>query len=129
MGYRQIINATTNLDGSFHVTGTLFNGISEGAGYGDDWQMNSDYPIARMTNAAGNTLYARTYGWSTCSLMTGTNVVTTEMALPAGMLAGTYPLGDHYGQRLCFRAVFIDDFGHAAAGGGGQPDVHRYCFQ
>ena len=91
-GVPTIISAATNLDGSFHVTGTLFNGISEGAGYGDDWQMSSDYPIARMTNSAGNTLYARTYNWSTCNLMTGTNIVSTDMTLPAGMLAGTYPL-------------------------------------
>jgi len=91
-GVPTIISATTNLDGSFHVTGTLFNGISEGAGYGDDWQMNTDFPIARMTNSAGNTFYARTYNWSTCNLMTGTNIVSTDMTLPAGMLAGTYPL-------------------------------------
>ncbi len=91
-GMPTIISVTMNLDGSFHLTGTLFNGISEGAGYGDDWQMNTDFPIARMTNAVGNTLYARTYNWSTCNPMTGTNVVSTDMALPAGMLAGTYPL-------------------------------------
>jgi autotransporter-associated beta strand protein len=91
-GMPTILSATTNLDGSVHLTGTLFNGISEGAAYGDDSQMNSDYPIARITNAAGNVLYCRTYNWSTCNLMTGTNLVTTEMTLPAGLLAGTYPL-------------------------------------
>jgi autotransporter-associated beta strand protein len=91
-GMPGIVSVTTNLDGSYHVTGTLFNGISEGAYYGDDSQMNSDYPVARMTNSSGNTLYCRTYNWSTCNLMTGTNLVTTELALPAGMLAGTYPL-------------------------------------
>jgi autotransporter-associated beta strand protein len=91
-GMPVILSATTNLDGSFHLTGTLFNGISEGAGYGDDWQMNSDYPVARLTNSSGNILYCRTYNWSTCNLMTGTNIVTTEMTLPPGMLAGTYPL-------------------------------------
>ena len=63
-----ILGATTNLDGSFHLTGTLFNGITEGAAYGDDEQMNSDYPVARMTNAMpANTLYCRTYNWSTCN--------------------------------------------------------------
>lgn len=91
-GVPTILNVTTNLDGSFHVTGTLLNGISDGAAYGDDKQMASSYPIARMTNAAGNVLYCRTYNWSTCNVMTGTNVVSTEMTLPAGLLAGTYPL-------------------------------------
>lgn len=91
-GAPTILSVTTNLDGSLHLTGLQFNGISEGAYYGDDSQVNTDYPIARMTNASGNVLYCRTYNWSTCNLMTGTNVVTTEMTLPAGMLAGTYPL-------------------------------------
>ena len=91
-GIPAIQSITTNLDGSFHVTGTLLNGISEGAAYGDDSQMVSAYPIARITNSAGNMLYCRTYNWSTCSVMTGTNVVSTEMTLPAGLLAGTYPL-------------------------------------
>ena len=87
-----ILTVTTNTDGSFHMTGKLFTGISEGAAYGDDSQMNSDYPVARMTNGSGNTLYCRTYNWSTCNLMTGTNVVSCDMALPAGLLAGTFSL-------------------------------------
>ena len=91
-GIPAILSVTTNQDGSYHLTGTLFNGISEGAAYGDDSQMASAYPIARITNSAGNILYCRTYNWSVCSVMTGTNVVTTEMTLPPGLLAGTYPL-------------------------------------
>ncbi len=91
-GIPNILSATTNGDGSLHVTGTLFNGISEGAAYGDDEQMASDYPVARITNSSGNTLYCRTYNWSVYNPMTGTNLVSTEMELPAGLLAGTYPL-------------------------------------
>ena len=91
-GIPHIVNVTTNSDGSFHLTGTGFNGITEGGVFGDDTQVNSDYPIARFTNSTGNTLYARTYNWSTCNLMTGTNVVSCDMALPAGMTAGTFPV-------------------------------------
>lgn len=91
-GVPAILDATTNFDGSWHVTGTLFSGISEGAAYGDDEQMASDYPVARITNSSGNTLYCRTYDWSVYNPMTGTNIVSTEMRLPAGLLAGTYPL-------------------------------------
>ena len=91
-GKPAISSVTTNGDGSFHVTGTLFNGISEGAAYGDDWQMNSDYPIARLTNSSGNVLYARTFNWSCTGVMTGTNVVSTEMNFPAGLTPGTYSL-------------------------------------
>jgi len=87
-----IKSVTKNPDGSYHVTGTLFDGISEGAVYGDDWQMNSDYPIARLTNSAGAVQYCRTYNWSSSSVMTGTNIMTTEMTLPTGITSGTYPL-------------------------------------
>jgi autotransporter-associated beta strand protein len=88
-GIPAINTVTTNLDGSFHVTGTLFNGISEGAAYGDDEQMRSDYPIARFTNSSGKVFYGRTYDWSSTGVMTGTNVVSTEMTLPPGLLPGT----------------------------------------
>lgn len=90
-GMPTILSVTTNADGSFLLTGTLLNGISEGAAYGDDEQMASGRPIARMTNGV-NVLYCRTYNWSTCDIATGTNVLTTDMTLPGGLLAGTYPL-------------------------------------
>jgi len=54
--------------------------------------MNSDYPIARLTNSAGAVQYCRTFNWSSSSVMTGTNILTTEMTLPAGITNGTYPL-------------------------------------
>ena len=85
-------SVSKNADGSYHVTGTLFDGISEGAVYGDDWQMNSDYPIARLTNSAGAVQFCRTFNWNSSSVMTGTNILTTEMTLPAGLTNGTYPL-------------------------------------
>src|SRR5205823_5265967 len=46
-----IISLSTNSDGSYHLTGTLFNGISEGAAYGDDAQMDSNYPLVRLTDS------------------------------------------------------------------------------
>ncbi len=87
-----INNVTPNADGSFHVTGKLLNGISEGANFGDEFQNSSAYPIARITNAAGRVFYCRTYNFSSRSVMTGTNVMSTEMTLPPGLLPGTYPL-------------------------------------
>jgi len=87
-----IKSVTANGDGSYHVTGTLFNGISEGAAYGDDWQMDTDFPIAHITNSVGNVVYCRTYNWSSTSVMTGTNIMSTEMTLPPGLTNGTYPL-------------------------------------
>ncbi len=70
----------------------MFNGISEGAAYGDDAQMNSNYPLARMTNANGDVFYCRTYNWSSTGVMTGSALVTTEFTPPAGLAPGTYSL-------------------------------------
>jgi hypothetical protein len=80
-----------NPDGSYHLVGTGLNGISEGAAYGDDAQMDSNYPLVRLTSGA-NVYYARTYNWSSTGVMTSNLTVTTEFALPAGLPAGTYSL-------------------------------------
>jgi len=55
--------------------------------------MDSNYPLVRMTNdVSGNVYHARTYGWSSTSIMTGGQVVTTEFSLPVNLPAGTYSL-------------------------------------
>jgi hypothetical protein len=81
-----------NPDGSYHVVGTLFNGISEGAAYGDDWQTNTNFPIAKLTDAKGNAYYARTYNWSSTGVMTGSTQVSTDMSLPRNLPRGQYSL-------------------------------------
>ncbi len=76
---------------TFMATGTLFNGISEGAGYGDDWQMASNYPIIRLSS--GTTVkYCRTKNWNSTGLMRGSAPDTTYFALPAGLPVGSYNL-------------------------------------
>jgi hypothetical protein len=91
-GKPTITRITQNPDGSYHLTGKQLNGISQGAAYGDDAQMDSNYPIVRMTNSVGGVFYARTYGWSSTGVMTGNAPVTTEFALPAGLPLGEYSL-------------------------------------
>ena len=76
---------------SFKLTGTLFNGISEGAVYGDDWQNESNYPIVRLTSGA-NVYYCRTYNWNRTSVMTGNLPDTVHFTLPAGLPHGIYSL-------------------------------------
>ena len=90
---KPVISALTqNPDGSYHLTGTLFNGISEGAAYGDDAQMDSNYPLVRMTNSGGNVYYARTFNWSSTAVMTSNKVVSTEFVLPANLPVGSNSL-------------------------------------
>src|SRR5262249_32007328 len=79
-----ISTITTNADGSWHLTGRLFNGVSEGAAYGDDHQMDSNFPLVRFIDSAGHVRYGRTYNWSSTGVMTGNALVSTECMPPAG---------------------------------------------
>lgn len=87
-----IQSVTQNRDGSYHITGTQFNGINQGAGYGDDWQMSTNFPIARLTDQKGHVYYCRTYNWSNCGVMTGNLQVSTDMTPPPGLPKGQYEL-------------------------------------
>ncbi|HWZ94091.1 MAG TPA: chitobiase/beta-hexosaminidase C-terminal domain-containing protein [Opitutaceae bacterium] len=92
-GKPSIQTLTTNSDGSYHLTGTGFNGISEGAKYGDDAQMDTNWPIVRLkNNVSGNVYYAKTFGWTPGVVATGTTPVATDFSVPAGLPAGTYAL-------------------------------------
>ncbi|HWW02963.1 MAG TPA: kelch repeat-containing protein [Candidatus Acidoferrum sp.] len=77
---------------SYHLTGTKLNGISQGAAFGDDAQMDSNYPLVRLTDSGGNVYYARTYNWSTSAVATGSAVVSTDFAVPGAVPPGTYSL-------------------------------------
>ncbi len=90
-GKPTISSITPNADGSYHLVGTGLNGINEGAGYGDDAQMNSNYPLVRLSSGA-NVYYARTFNWSSTSVMSGSKPISTEFKLPASLPAGSYSL-------------------------------------
>ncbi|MDB5390517.1 MAG: algE [Planctomycetaceae bacterium] len=79
-----VTNIVDNGDGTFTLTGTQLNGISEGAAYGDDNEMASNYPILRFTDSGGNESYARTFNWSSTGVATGATPVSTQFKLPAG---------------------------------------------
>ncbi len=89
-GKPTITNVAANTDGSYLLTGTLLNGISEGAAFGDDIQMATNFPIVQLTDASSNVYYARTYNWSNTGVMTGAAAVTTDFSLPPGLPAGDY---------------------------------------
>jgi hypothetical protein len=73
------------------ISGTLFNGVSQTAMYGDDAQQATNYPLVRVTNVATNAVtYARTFNHSTMGVATGSAVVSTQVALPAGLANGAY---------------------------------------
>jgi hypothetical protein len=50
---------------SYTISGTQFNGFSQGAAYGDDAQMATNWPLVRITNTgSGHVRYARTHDHS-----------------------------------------------------------------
>jgi hypothetical protein len=84
-----IASITENLNGTYHLTGTGLNGISGGAAFGDDAQMDSNYPLVRLTDGSGNVYYARTFNWSSTSVMTGNTLLSTDFSLPDAILSKT----------------------------------------
>jgi len=90
-GKPTISNINQSNCNTFTITGTLFNGISEGAGYGDDFQMASNYPIIRLTSGT-NVYYARTFNWNSTGVQRGTAADTVQFTVPSGVPAGTYSL-------------------------------------
>jgi hypothetical protein len=85
-----IRNITDNGNNVFTLTGTQLNGISEGASYGDDNEMASNYPIIRLTDANGNVSFARTFNWSSTGVATGSTPESVQFTLPAADAPGPY---------------------------------------
>ena len=84
-----ITSITENSNGSFLLSGTELTGINQGAYYGDDCQMDSNYPIVRFVNGS-NVYYATTYNWSYTGIFGGSTPGTVDFTLPLGIPAGTY---------------------------------------
>jgi hypothetical protein len=103
-----VASLAQNADGTYHLTGTGFNGMSVGAAYGDDAQMNTNYPLVRFSGAGNAVFYARTFNWSSTGVMTGALPVSTEFKLPTVLQTGQFSL-----------AVIANGIASAACVGGG----------
>jgi len=76
----------------YNIYGTGFNGITEGAAFGDDWQMSTNYPLVRLTSGT-NVYYAKTFNWNRIgAVQTDSLADTVQFTLPAGLPNGTYSL-------------------------------------
>jgi hypothetical protein len=54
---------------TYSLTGRRLNGVSQGAAYGDDAQMATNYPLVRITNATtGHVFYSRTHDHSSMAV-------------------------------------------------------------
>lgn len=80
-------------DGVFELTGTQMNGQSEGAAYGDDDQMNENFPIVRLEDpATGNVYYCRTTNWDSVAVGGGNQPETVDFTLNPAIRPGSYEL-------------------------------------
>jgi hypothetical protein len=78
---------------TYVVNGTQFNGLSQGAAYGDDFQSATNFPLVRITNnASGHVFYAKTHDHSTMAVATGSKPVSTSFDVPAGIETGASSL-------------------------------------
>jgi hypothetical protein len=78
---------------SYKISGTQFNGLTHGAAYGDDAQMNSSYALVRITNnSSKHVIYARTHNPSTMGVATGTKTVSTHFDVPKNAETGASSL-------------------------------------
>ncbi|MBZ5509001.1 MAG: hypothetical protein LAO78_26370 [Acidobacteriia bacterium] len=74
---------------NYSVSGMQFNGLSQGAMYGDDAQAATNYPLVRITmNATGHVFYMRTHDHSTMGVATGTTPVSTLFDVPLNAETG-----------------------------------------
>ncbi len=73
----------------YQITGTQFNGLSQGAMYGDDAQSATNYPLVRITNnATGHVFYAFTHNHSSMGVATAGVQVSTLFDPPLNMERG-----------------------------------------
>lgn len=77
---------------SAQLTGTQFNGLSEAAKCGDEFDAATNYPLVRLRNVAtGHVFYCRTHGF-TMGVATGLALVATTFDIPANAETGAAKL-------------------------------------
>jgi hypothetical protein len=85
--------ASVQRGSTYVVSGTQFNGLSQGASFGDELDSATNYPLVRITNqASGHVFYARTHGHSSMGVATGNSVVSTSFDVPAAAETGVSTL-------------------------------------
>jgi hypothetical protein len=78
---------------SYTIYGRMFNGWSQAASFGDEFQTATNYPLVRITNnATGHVFYARTHDHSTMGIVTRALPTFTHVDVPAGMETGASKL-------------------------------------
>lgn len=80
---------------SYPISGTMFNGFSQGAAYGDDAQMATNFPLVRITNnGSGHVFYARTHDHSRMGVeaVGDSEIISTTFDVPGNLELGASTL-------------------------------------
>src|SRR5215475_3715517 len=71
------VSGTLAPGSTYAISGTQFNGLTQGAYYGDDQQFATNYPLVRIVNnASGTVTYCRTHDHSSMGVQTGSATVS-----------------------------------------------------
>lgn len=73
----QIYNNAPN-----QISGLRFNGMSQGAAFGDEFQDATNYPLVRITDSNNEIYYCQTYDFSSMGVQTGDLAVATLYSCP-----------------------------------------------
>lgn len=74
---------------TYRISGTQFNGLSQAAAFGDEFQTATNYPLVRITNTStGHVFFAKTHNHSSMGVATGSAIVSTNFDVPATMETG-----------------------------------------
>ena len=74
---------------TYSISGTQFNGLSQAAAFGDEFETSTNYPLVRITNnGSKHVFYVRTHDHTSMGVATGSTVVSTSFDVPAGIETG-----------------------------------------
>jgi len=73
------------------ISGTQFNGLTQGSFYGDDNQADSNHPTVRITDSLGRVVYCRTRSWHG-GVAQGSRVTTAVFDIPGSIATGSASL-------------------------------------
>jgi hypothetical protein len=78
---------------TYKISGKQFNGLSQAAAFGDEFQTATNYPLVRVTNnATKHVFYFKTHDHSTMAVATGSAIVSTNFDVPADAETGASSL-------------------------------------
>ncbi len=92
--------------GSYPIYGFLFNGVTQGAAYGDDVQASTNFPLVRITNLkTSHVFYSRTHDHSSMAVASD-RLVSTHFDVPADQERGLSRL-EVVANGIASQAIFV----------------------